>query len=70
MKFRNVTDDARWVPSLGVTVPPGETTPDLEGDVAYGFVGQVDVWSAVGKEAKTHQQEVVAEQAEPTVGAE
>lgn len=65
MKFRNSTDDARDVPSLGITVDPGETTPDLDEDQAAGLIGQADVWSAVGKEARAEQHDVVAEQTAP-----
>lgn len=68
MKFRNVSDDARDIPALGVTVEPGETTPELEDDVAEGFVGQAEVWAAVGSEAKKHQKEAVQEQQEPSEG--
>lgn len=65
MKFRNSTEDARDVPSLGITVEPGGTTPDLDDDQAAGFIGQAEVWSAVGKDARSVQQDVVAEQTAP-----
>ena len=57
MKFRNATSQALLVPALGVTVEPGDTTPDLDDEQAAGFIGQADVWSAVGKEAKSAQKE-------------
>jgi hypothetical protein len=63
MKFRNSTEDARDIPALGITVDPGQTTPDLSDDEAAGFIGQADVWSAVGSDAKSVQQDVVAAQA-------
>lgn len=66
MKFRNVTDDARDVPALGVTVEPGEATPDLDKDQAVGFIGQVEVWAAVGSEAKTEQKKEADKQSAPT----
>lgn len=66
MKFRNVTDDALFLPALEVVVAPGDTTDDLDGDAAEGLIGQVEKWAAVGKEAKQHQHEVVADQADPT----
>lgn len=62
MKFRNVTTDALWLPYLDVIVQPGDVTPEV--DDAEGLLGQVDRWSAVGKEAKAHQQEAVAVQAD------
>ena len=47
MRFRNVTDDALRVESLGVTVEPGCQTPDLDKAQAAGFKGQADVWAPV-----------------------
>jgi hypothetical protein len=47
MKFRNVTDDALRVESLGVTVEPGCQTPDLDRAQAAGFAQQSDKWCAV-----------------------
>ena len=51
MKFRNVTDDALRVESLGVTVEPGCQTPDLDKAQAAGFKGQGDVWAPVATPA-------------------
>ena len=55
MKFRNLTDDAREIPALGVTVPAGDTTPDLDDDQSAGLIGQVETWAAVGTQAKAAQ---------------
>lgn len=55
MKFRNNTDDTLVIPSLGISVEPGETTPDFDKKQAAGFIGQTDTWSAVGADAKAAQ---------------
>jgi hypothetical protein len=66
MRFRNVTQDTLHVPSLGVSVPPGETTPELEHEgVIAGFIHQVERWVAVGKDDKAVQKEAVTEAAKP-----
>lgn len=49
MKFRNKTDDALVVPSLGVIVEAGDTTRDLSKSEAAGFELQADVWEPVTK---------------------
>lgn len=61
MKFRNITADDLFVPSLGVYVAAGDTTPDLDDEAAAGYVLQTAVWSAVGAEAKAVQKSVVNE---------
>jgi hypothetical protein len=46
MRFRNITDDARDVPSLGVCVEAGGLTPELDKEQAAGFTGQTEVWAS------------------------
>lgn len=58
MKFRNITTDTHELRGLGVSVEPGETTPEL--DDGAGFVLQTDVWAAVGADAKQEQKAAVA----------
>jgi len=65
VKFRNVSDDARDIPSLDLRVEPGETTPDFDKKTAAGFLGQTETWVAVGSEAKTAQKKEADKQSAP-----
>jgi hypothetical protein len=66
MRFRNVTDDTLHVPSLGVSVPPGETTPELEHEgVIAGFIHQVERWVAVGRDGQAAQKKAAKPPEDP-----
>jgi hypothetical protein len=66
MKFRNATDETLRVPTLGVSVPQGETTPEIEDEgVIAGFIHQVERWVAVGKDGAAAQKKAIADAAKP-----
>jgi hypothetical protein len=75
VKFTNLTDEVLFVPDLGVSVGPGEQTPDLKDDQALGYVHQSTVWKPdhprvaqrlIDDEAKQH----APEEDEPEASAE
>ena len=64
MRLRNITPQDRAVPSLGVTIPAGGTTDDLDEPTAAGFVLQTDIWRAVGADDRAAQADTVAQAAQ------